>query len=357
MNNSKPGISILKKTGMAIATIAVVAVVAVLLLQANIDQLMRWKIDENITASMAAQKFPKTRFEVVFCGTGAPRFSADRAQPCLGVIAGGRLLVFDTGSNAADNLEAAGAPIDHLETIFLTHLHSDHIAGLGETIHNGWLMGRNQTIEIIGPPGTARTLNGFMEIYAEDIQDRRSLDEPQYKQLFADMAHATEVKIDSDEAVTVYDQAGIVVKAFRVIHPTWEYAYGYRIDFGGKSIVISGDTSYTPAIARHGQNVDILIHEALNVEMMVMAGEILSSKESKIMRPGRMDLIKTRHTPTPEVAKTATEANAKMLVITHLTPAVPAVGIIEDVFTLGMDEFYKGKIVVARDGMHLRLLE
>lgn len=327
------------------------------LAQANIDHLLKWQISQKIGDGEAAQEIPDSLFEVFFCGTGTPSFSADRGQPCLGIVAGGKLFMFDAGQNAAGHLKVAGAPFDLLDTVFLTHLHSDHISGLGNALHAGWLYGRKNDVEIIGPPGTARLLDGFQEVYAADIKIRRHVVEADYVDTYAKLALAKEVQIDSDEAVIVYDKDGVVVRAFRVIHPDWAYAYGYRIDFGGKSVVISGDTSFTPALVRYGKDVDLLIHEAFSVEFMSIVGEVMEELAPGTIHPDRLKKIASRHTPTREVARTAAEANVKKLILTHLTPPIPASSLVEGIFTQGMDEIFDGEIVVARDGMRVTLLE
>lgn len=327
------------------------------LVQANIDLLIEWQISQKISESAAAQEISDSRLEVIFCGTGTPSLNPHRGQPCLGVIAGGRLLMFDAGQGSARRLSAVAAPLERLETIFLTHLHSDHVSGLGEMLHNGWLFGLQERVEVVGPPGTARLLQGYQEVYAADIEMRRGGVEAKNNDAHSGLARAKEVQIDTEEAVTVYDKDGIIVQAFRVIHPDWAYAYGYRIETRGKTIVVSGDTRYTPAIARHGKGADLLIHEALNVKMMSIASQVMEEQSAAFVSSDRMKKINDRHTPTDQVAQAAAEADVKTLVLTHLTPSIPASSVVEYFFTRGMDEIFEGEILVARDGMRLTLID
>ena len=331
---------------------------------ANLDALIAWQIRRTVLegeiANEAAQRIPDSRFELIFCGTGTPRFSPHRTQSCLAVIAGGRMLLFDAGRSTARQLEIFKAPTESLEAIFITHLHSDHMSGLGEVLQHTWHFGRDRQVEVMGPPGTERMHAGFSQAFAEDEAMRRYGVELGYDNKNSAMGRARDVRIDSNGAVTVYDDAGIVVKAFRVVHPKWHYAYGFRVDFGGKSVVISGDTAYAPAIIHHARDVDVLVHEVMNVEMMRIASEVMESRAGggvAAMSDNRMRYIVSRHTPTDQVARVARKSAAKTLVLTHFTPPIPADWIAEYAFTRGMDELYDGEIVVARDGMRMRLID
>jgi ribonuclease Z len=110
--------------------------------------------------------------EILFAGTGSPRHAKNRGQPCLGIIAAGQFIVFDAGQGCMGRLTEMEAPYKQISTVFLTHLHSDHMSGLGEIINNTWVMGRSEKMKVYGPPGTKSLLIGFSEVYKEDIEDR-----------------------------------------------------------------------------------------------------------------------------------------------------------------------------------------
>ncbi|MEO1367744.1 MAG: MBL fold metallo-hydrolase [Acidobacteriota bacterium] len=342
------------------SALAVLSVVAV----ANLERLIAWQVRRAVIEAErlndTIQAIPEGRFELLFCGTGTPRFSPDRGQSCLAVVAGGRLLLFDAGMGAARQLRTFRAPTERLEAVFLTHLHSDHAAGLGDVLHDTWHFGRDRPVDVVGPPGTLRVHRGFLDVFAEDEAMRRPGVEVGYGHKNSAMGRALEVRIETGEAVTVYDRAGLVVKAFRVDHPTWRFAYGYRIDFAGKSVVVSGDTAYTPAIVSHGRGADVLVHEAMNVEMMEIVADVMGERAGDgvgAISRGRLRFIESRHTPTDQVARVAREAGVKMLVVTHLTPPIPSSRIAEYAFIRGMGDIYDGPIRVARDGMRLTLVE
>lgn len=328
----------------------------ILMIMMNPEPLIKRALDRQIKVALSAQNIPAGRFEVLFCGTGSPQHHEDRGQPCLGIIANGKLFLFDSGQGSAQRLGQFNAPIRKLDTIFLTHLHSDHMSGLGETLHNGWLYGRQHLVNIVGPPGTEKTLAGFQQAYHDDIEERQRVLGPEYLDSRSGMGTARDVKIDDDAAHTVYEEGGVLIEAFQVNHPDWPYAYGYRFSYRGKVIIVSGDTAYTDVFKRHAQGADILIHEVINLDLMKMAGKFLAKHGSDINQD-RLDMISEVHTPTHLVAKTAAESNVKSLVLTHIIPPIPANNLAESYYIKGMDKIYDGEIVFARDGMRIMLFQ
>ncbi|MEP4485512.1 MAG: MBL fold metallo-hydrolase [Halioglobus sp.] len=313
-------------------------------------------VDSQIEANINAQEISDTTFELLFCGTGSPQHHSDRGQPCLAIVAAGRLFLFDAGQGAAQRLNEFGAPILHLDTVFLTHLHSDHMSGLGEVLHNGWLYGRQHLVDVIGPPGTEKVLAGFQQVYEDDLHERQRVLGEEYLNSTSGMGRGLDVKIEALDLAVVYESGGVVIKAFQVNHPDWPYAYGYRIEYEGKTVVVSGDTAYTPSIGIHAKGADVLIHEALNSDLMTMGGRLLK-KHGSVIDEARLDLISSVHTPTELVAKSADEADAGTLIVSHLIPPIPAIGFIEKYFVQGMDKVYDGEIIVARDGMRIKLID
>ncbi len=332
------------------------AALAIVLLSANRSTLINWQIERGVQEGVASQEISSTRFELIFCGTGTPQFFPDRSQPCLGVIAAGKFFLFDAGQNASRQLSATASPFTKLEAVFLTHLHSDHMSGVADVLHSSWLMGRQHEVNVVGPPGTQQLLDGIHQGYSNDIEERQRVLGVEYLETTVKLGQATEVTIDNEDAVVVHDADGLVVEAFRVDHPDWPYAYGYRVSYGGKTVVVSGDTKYTPAIAKHADGADMLIHEAVNLDMMEQIASALRQFGGPV-DPDRLALISAVHTPTLEVARVAKEAEVKKLVLTHLIPPIPANFVAEQHYSDGMDDIYDGELVMARDGMRITLIE
>ena len=130
-------------------------------------------IDYKVSSTARRNDLADDQFELLFVGTGSPNRAPDRGQPCLAFTAAGKLFLIDAGEGATGALTEFGAPLGKLDTIFLTHLHSDHISGLGEVMHNTWLYGRTDEIQVIGPPGTDDVLAGFAKVYEHDTHERQ----------------------------------------------------------------------------------------------------------------------------------------------------------------------------------------
>lgn len=320
------------------------------------DQLLYAVIKRGLAQSMIASIEPDT-FEVHFCGTGIPRFSPHRNQSCLLVIAGSQVLLFDAGQNALWSMEAMKSPWMHIDTIFLTHLHSDHISGVGEVIQNGWAIGRRHAIDVFGPPQTRKVIDSFRALYEPDIRDRsRTLG-------YEDVAEAAphlwgtvqEIAIRDEELHTVYNRDGVTVNAFLVDHLHWEPSYGYRVEYKNKVLVLSGDTRPTERIVQNSSGADVLVHEAFNLDIMKIVARA-SEELSLSTGPEVINEIANAHTDTKSLASIAERAQVKKLFITHLIPPIPPNAIAEAFFIKGMSNIYKGKITVARDGMRVHLL-
>jgi ribonuclease Z len=291
--------------------------------------------------------------EILLVGTGIPRHAKNRGQSCLGIIAAGQFILIDAGQGCMGRLAEMEAPLVQISTVFLTHLHSDHMSGLGEIINNTWVMGRSEKMNVYGPPGTKALLKGFAEVYKEDIEDRVARRGKDDLDSSLAVAEPHIVTVDDNEAHTVYEKNGLVVKAFMVEHPEWKYAYGYRIEYAGKVLVVSGDTRFSQHVIRHAKGADILIHETFNKSMLDAAQRAADDLKIKLSAKAIRE-IKRTHTSTLEAAKVAKEAGVDRLVLTHIIPPLPNI-ITERMFVLGMDEIYKGDIILAEDGMRLLL--
>ena len=291
---------------------------------------------------------------IVTCGTGTP-FPSDRAQSCTAVLVNGLFLLFDAGDGAVRSMEQHPLPIQQVDAVFLTHFHSDHIADLGEAISRSWILGRNHTLPIYGGPGISRIVTGFNAIYALDDNYRtthhgENLLPPQF-------AGAIPEVIDDANATarSVYERDGVTVSAFRVNHPPIEPALGYRIEYGGRSIVISGDTTETDSLREASRGADVLVAEVLSDELTETLECALrsagNSRTATLVRD-----VRTYHIGTTELAHLAEDAGVRTLVLTHMVPGFdngsPQV---EVFFTAPMSTIFTGELIAANDGTTLEI--
>lgn len=293
---------------------------------------------------------------VYVCGSGSPMPDAHRAGPCIAVLAGKRGFIFDAGSGSVRKLGAMGFPMDRLEATFLTHLHSDHIDGLGEMMLQAWMAGgRSKPLPIHGPPGTGRVVAGLMQAYEIDRGFRIAHHGPQVARPggFGGKARIVSHDEAGKTGAVVFEDNGIVIRAIAVDHAPVDHALAYRVDYLGRSVVISGDLKYSQDFARFAAGGEVILHEALNPQMVGQIGTTLARRgnwgAAKIMAD-----IPDYHTTPEQAARVAQIAGAKALVLYHLVPAPPA-RLIERAFLGEAGKRFDGRLELAEDGMLISL--
>jgi ribonuclease Z len=293
---------------------------------------------------------------VVLCGTGSPLADAARAAACTAVIAGGTFLLVDVGPGSWEQVDLANLPTGELAGVLLTHFHSDHIGDLGEAITQSWIAGRSQPLEVYGPPGVGRVVAGFREAYALDTGYRVTHHGEEFMPSQAAGAVAREIALPaegSSDPVVVLERDGLRVTAFRVDHAPVSPAVGYRFDWRGRSVVVSGDTRKSASLAANARGADLLVHEALQPKLTGRAVEIAR----RIGQPRLAKLasdLPGYHTTPREAAELAQQAGVKQLVLTHLVPGPNGV-LAEHLFLDGAGEVFDGEITLGEDGMRWAL--
>ena len=292
--------------------------------------------------------------KLLFCGTGSPATTPERGSPCLALIFNGKLFLFDAGEGSVQKLRQFKMPLLKLSMIFVTHPHSDHISGVAQVMHASWLDGRDKQVILAGPPGMEDFIEGTKQAYGADIEERmHTLAVDGYDARLA-FGEAREIVISDETIQTVHTEPGLKVEAFRVNHPDWHFAYGYRLTVAGKTIVISGDTTPSDGIRKYAADADILIHEAINMAFSSTFSEALRETRFPVT-DNRISAIANTHTSTLDLAALAEEAGARSLYLTHLIPPIPDSYPARKAFTSGMDSVYDGPITVASDGLEIDL--
>ena len=143
------------------------------------------------------------------------------------------------------------------------------------------------------------------------------------------------------------------IELITVSHAPVHPAFGYRIDYKDRSVAISGDTAYDPNIATASKDVDVLFHEALNMEMVKTMQAAAKANGVKGLEKILFD-IQDYHTSPVDAAKIAKQANANDLVLYHIVPMLPSDALIP-MFVRGASDEFDGKITVSEDGTIVRL--
>lgn len=291
---------------------------------------------------------------VLLCGTGTPLPDPDRAGPCALVAAGNRLFVIDAGIGSMRNLMRWRVPLENVQGLLITHFHSDHIAEIGELRLQTWVAGRRKQLPVYGPPGVAEIVGGFEQAYALDTKYRVEHHGADF--LPPDAAPMIPVPVVIAPGATtaqVLSQDGLTITAIKVDHKPAMPAYGYRFDYKGRSIVISGDTIADEDLAHAAKGADVLVHEGLNPQMVATLGAALKAngapRAAKIMHD-----IPGYHTAPVEAARIANEAGVKRLVFTHMLPILPN-AIAERLFLNGVSDVRDHGVEIGHDGLLIRL--
>ncbi len=295
----------------------------------------------------------------VVCGSSSPMPDPARAKACIAVIAGGRIYVVDTGPQSYSKIALMRLPVGQIGAVLFTHFHSDHIADLGELNMNSWILGRTAPLDVYGPAGVERVVAGFQEAYALDQTYRTAHHgaEIAHPELWKMVAHPLTLQGDAsvahDRTVVVLDDGKLKITAIEVNHEPISPAVGYRFDYKGRSLVISGDTAKHMPLAKAAQGADVLFHEAQAQHMVKTLQEIAQAKGNQRMAKVLLD-IRSYHTSGLEAAEVANAAGVKLLVLYHFTPPVIN-AVAERIFTRGISDVRKDDWMMAQDGTLIEL--
>jgi len=241
-------------------------------------------------------------FRVTLLGTGTPTPRLERLGPATLVEAGSEKLLFDAGRGVPIRLEQARIPVARLDALFLTHYHSDHVSGIPDVWLSGWLPGsggRARPLRVIGPTGARELMSNLEKAYAADVRIR-----------IADQKlNPAGARIVVDEFASdgvVYERGGVRVTAFEVDHgDEIKPAFGYRIDYRGRSALISGDTRFSENLIRNGMGVDLLVHA-------------IAGAKPELLQDPVIRLILDHHTLPAQAATVFNRTKPKLAVYTHI---------------------------------------
>ena len=264
---------------------------------------------------------------LILLGTGNPRPDPNHAGAATAIVAGDKWFLVDAGRGATMRIASTQLKYENMRGIFITHLHSDHTAGLPDVFITSWQFGRKTTpLPLYGPDGIKQLADAMLQFFAYDIHIRRDLVEHHPAAGATIDTHVVKQGI-------VYDDGKVRVTAFKEEHGPVEPAFGYRFDSGGRSIVITGDTRPNPNLIRFAKGADVLVSEAY-----------LPGVFDRVDTPEVAARLYSYHTSAQQAGEVAAAAGVKTLLFTHLMPPGR-----DAEFITGASKSFHGEILVGSD--------
>jgi ribonuclease BN (tRNA processing enzyme) len=294
-----------------------------------------------LAAPRASAQAAKARTRIVFLGTkGGPRVGVGPSNPANLVVVNNTPIVIDCGMGVSRQLAAAGIPLEPVKYIFISHHHSDHNLEYGNLVYNAWATGLSTPIHSFGPKGIEAMTRTYFDLNKFDIETRID-DEGR-----PDLRKLLIAKDITDDGV-VLQTADVKVTAFRTPHPPITDNFAYKFEAPDGVIVFSSDTSYNPKLAEFAKGADVLVHEALYLPWVDRL--VARVKNGATLKKHLLE----SHTAAEDVGRIAEAANVKLLVMSHLVPG--ELDVTDEDWRGEASKTFKGRIIVARDLMELKL--
>lgn len=279
---------------------------------------------------------------VTLLGTGTPPVNAKQFGMSTLIEAGGEAFLFDCGRGCGTRLMQSNPELyNRINHLFLTHMHSDHMVGVPEVYMNGWLLGRRAPFFVFGPTGTHHFMHGIRSAFEPDVHTRTVLER------FPTNTSGLILKVEEfkNESGVVYDKGGVKITAFLVDHAAAKPAFGYRLDYGGLSVMLSGDTRSTETLFIYGKDADLIVHEVIP--------PVLIERLRSLYSPEQVQKIVDHHTEAADVGKILAATEPRLAVYSHYlsTPESDPALLAETA------RFWSGPVVAGADLMRIKIGE
>lgn len=275
--------------------------------------------------------------KVVLFGTkGGPRLIKGGSWPTSSaLVLNDKVYIIDAGLGVTRQFIEAGFTYDQLETVFITHHHSDHNLELGGLVYTSWVGAPAHQIKLFGPHGLNRLMTSFVDSQAFDI-DIRIHDEG-----LNDIRNCFSCH-EFTEGI-VFEDDHLIVQALRVKHPPVTDCFALKFETETAKIVFGADTAYFPPLAEFARDADILVHEAMHLGGAKQICDVLKDTKPKLW-----DHFMASHTPCEDVGRIAASANCKTLVVNHFVPEI-GFRVSKDEFETAIRSTFAGNLVLGKD--------
>ncbi|GHN01479.1 ribonuclease Z [Cytophagales bacterium WSM2-2] len=240
----------------------------------------------------------QSRTKLVLLGTGTPNTDINKFGPSTAIIVDDQPYIIDCGPGVVRRAIAAGIKVETLNLLFITHLHSDHTVGYPDFLLTPAVLERHGPLKVFGPSGIKSMHEHITKAYEKDIELRLKGDEHGNPSSY-------QTEVSEIKQGLVYQNEKVKVYAFKVSHGSWDEAYGYKFETPDKTIVISGDCTYSEEIVKACEGCDVLVHEVYSEDGFSRKPDKWKNYHSKF------------HTSTSQLAEIANRSKPKLLVLTH----------------------------------------
>ena len=266
---------------------------------------------------------------ITFLGTGNPRPNIDKLGPSVLIKVKNEEIMLDVGRGATLRLTQIGNNYSQIDNIYISHLHFDHIIGIPDFWLTSNLWQKKTDTNIFGPIGIKKFCDGVRKSFSKDIEYRYSGNN--YSKIIC--SNYSEKKVIKNNFLTVI--------SFENDHGHIDYSHGFKVLYKNKSIVYSGDTTYSKEVVKNAKNCDILIHE------IIAATKKIHDNNKKLR-----GVIST-HTNISQLIKVLNEANPKLTILNHAL----LFGVSEEYVLNEVKKSYDGNVIFSKDLMSVDLGE
>jgi ribonuclease BN (tRNA processing enzyme) len=281
---------------------------------------------------------------------GGPIPTLERSEPSNLLDAAGLAILVDAGDGTVGQMARAGRSVGEIRSVFLSHLHLDHTAGLAGVVGLRWMNEHPGEITIYGPPGTNEVVAGI--VASMEPPSRIGFGIGQAPSRPADRIKSVELK---DGQVVTLGQLAVRVVANNHYDGTGKeaqrvnaLAFSYRFELGDRSITYTGDTGPDARVTALAKGTDLLVSEVIEVDQMIAAIRAQRPDLDDTGLAGTRLHFSTHHVTPEEVGRMAAEAGARRVVLTHYVIPGP-LGMSAHSLHSKVRASYAGAVDLARD--------
>jgi ribonuclease Z len=314
--------------------------------QSNLESRIRENFEKRLKKQ--ASLLSSNKMHVFLLGSGGPMPNESRDTTALAVIAGGVFIMVDVGQGIVKNMNLLNLPAGKISALFLTHFHSDHISDMGELDFQTWAQGRDRKLDVYGPKGVKQVVDGFNMAYRQDSSYRTAHHSEEWmpSKNSGMVPHTLNIP-DPEEALLFFDRNGLKAWVFKVDHSPIEPAVGYRFEYKGNVVVISGDTVKTKTLPKFAKNADLFFCEALHKEMVMAMSRVAKELDNPLLSKQMHDITDYHMSPV-EAAEVAREAGVKKLIFVHVVPPIEGF-VAKRMYLDGTEDVFDGEIILGED--------